>query len=78
MRHLFLFLIVNSVFFLYPVFSQESIDIASLLPDQSPVVTLPQATTGTIDSLGKAKTLIGAKVILKKPLKLTLNVLNQG
>jgi two-component system NarL family sensor kinase len=77
MRHLFLFLIVNSVFFLYPVFSQESIDIASLLPDQSPVVTLPQATTGTIDSLEKAKILL-EKSNFQEALKISLNVLNQA
>jgi two-component system, NarL family, sensor kinase len=77
MRHLFLFLIVNSVFFLYPVFSQESVDKASLLPFQSPVVALPQAATGTTDSLKKAKNLLEQNRF-EEALQLTLNILNHA
>lgn len=77
MRHLFLFLIVNSVFFLYPVFSQESVDKASLLPFQSPVVALPQAATGTTDSLKKAKSLFEQNR-LDEALQASLRVLNQA
>lgn len=77
MRHLFLFLIVNSVFFLYPVFSQESVDKASLLPFQSPAAKLPQAATGTTDSLKKAKNLLEQNRF-EEALQLTLNILNHA
>ncbi|MCC7520584.1 MAG: tetratricopeptide repeat protein, partial [Flavobacteriaceae bacterium] len=76
MRHLFLFLIVNSVFFLYPVFSQESVDKASLLPFQSPVVVLPQAATGTTDSLKKAESLMEQNRF-EEALSTSLRVLDQ-
>lgn len=77
MRHLFLFLIVNSVFFLYPVFSQESVDMASSLPYQSPVAKLPQAPTGTTDSLKKAKNLMEQNRF-EEALQITLKLLNQA
>jgi two-component system NarL family sensor kinase len=76
MRHLFLFLIVNSVFFLYPVFSQESVDKASLLPFQSPVAKLPQAATGTTDSLKKAESLMEQNRF-EEALSTSLRVLDQ-
>lgn len=76
MRHLFLFLIVNSVFFLYPVFSQESVDKASLLPFQSPAAKLPQAATGTTDSLKKAENLMKQNRF-EEALSISLRVLDQ-
>lgn len=77
MRHLFLFLIVNSVFFLYPVFSQESVEKASLLPFQSPVVALPQVATGTTDSLKKANILLNQNNF-ESALNIALRSLNEA